>query len=325
MNPPQDSFPRENNSRNLFFLFVILILISGIGFAIIFFFKPKTKNFITTEGEIKNTPEKHIEAIEPSLLKIYNLTNEMHLLDELFDELIYSESPEPDRISEFVSNYRNYEALYNKARNEFRSSDWFSKDYDSTILSLDRQNKFLDNSIVNLMKSIDIKKKFFLSIPVSYPISKKDAQIVSGFGMRKHPILNEPRMHTGIDIKAPVGTVVVATASGKVIMTEEQVGYGYGRPCLIEHKFGYQTLYGHLVRLEVYKNKMVQKGDIIGRVGDTGLSAGPHLHYEVRKNGRQLNPSWFMFEGLTEKEYKEIVSLGTIVQNTSYLRPESGF
>src|SRR5512133_3952377 len=112
MNPTQDSFPRENNSRNLFFLFVILILILGIGFAIIFFFKPKTKNFITTNGEIKNTPEEHIEAIEPSVLKIYNLTNEMHLLDELFDELIYSESPEPDRITEFVSHYRDYEALY---------------------------------------------------------------------------------------------------------------------------------------------------------------------------------------------------------------------
>jgi murein DD-endopeptidase MepM/ murein hydrolase activator NlpD len=150
-----------------------------------------------------------------------------------------------------------------------------------------------------------------MTIPVAFPIEKKDAQIISGFGMRDHPILNEPRMHTGIDIKAPVGTAIVATASGKVINTEEQMGYGYGRPCVIEHKYGYQTLYGHMVRLEVYKNKIVQKGDVIGRVGDTGLSQGPHLHYEVRKNGQPLNPSYFIFEGLTEKEYKEVIRLGT--------------
>lgn len=311
MSPAGDPFQRENKSGNLAILVVILILILGVAFTIILIFKPKTAEIITVNGEITNTPKEHIEAIEPSIHRIYDLTNEMHLLDKLFDELVYTESPEPDRISEFVSNYQNYAAKYGKNSNEFRTSDWFSKNYDSTILSFDRQNKYLENSIVNLIKSIEIKQKIFLSIPVSYPIAKKDAQIVSGFGMRDHPILNEPRMHTGIDIKAPVGTVVVATASGRVIRTEEQVGYGYGRPCLIEHKFGYQTLYGHLVRLEVYINKMVQKGDVIGRVGDTGLSAGPHLHYEVRKNGKPLNPSWFIFEGLTEKEYKDVIGLGT--------------
>lgn len=80
---------------------------------------------------------------------------------------------------------------------------------------------------------------------------------------------------------------------------------------MIEHKFGYRTLYGHMVRLEVYKNKYVQKGEIIGSVGDTGFCQGPHLHYEVRKNGKPLNPSWFIFERLTEKEYKEVITLGT--------------
>ena len=96
MNPTQDSFPRENNSRNLLIMIGILILIIGIVFTIVFIFKPKTKDFITAKDEIKNTPKEHIEAIEPSIHKIYNLTNEIRLIDDLFDELVYTESPEPD-------------------------------------------------------------------------------------------------------------------------------------------------------------------------------------------------------------------------------------
>ncbi len=311
MNPNQGSYPRENKSGNLVIMTVILVIILGIAFALIFLFKPKTKEIITAKGEIKNTPKEHIEKIESSIFKVFNLTNEACLFDELYDELVYTEAPSPDRIGEFVSKYKNFAVLYAEDKSGISTSDWFSKDYDSTIISLARQQKFLENSIGNLLKSIDNKKKILMTIPVAFPIEKKDAQIISGFGMRDHPILNEPRMHTGIDIKAPVGTAIVATASGKVINTEEQMGYGYGRPCVIEHKYGYQTLYGHMVRLEVYKNKIVQKGDIIGRVGDTGLSQGPHLHYEVRKNGQPLNPSYFIFEGLTEKEYKEVIRLGT--------------
>jgi len=311
MNPGQDSFPREPKSGNLAIMIVSLIVILGIVFLVIFLFKPKQKDFNTAQGEIRNTPKEHIEALESSIVKVYNLTNEARLVDALFDELVFTDSPEKDRISEFIRNYRNFAALYEADKKEFRTSDWFTNDYDSTIISFDRQRKFLEKSIVDLLESINNKKKIFMSIPVAIPIAKKDAQIISGFGMRDHPILNEPRMHTGIDIKARVGTAVVATASGKVINTEEQIGYGYGRPCVIEHRFGYRTLYGHMVRLEVYKNKIVQKGEIIGRVGDTGLSQGPHLHYEVRKNGKPLNPSYFIFEGLTEKEYKEVVALGT--------------
>jgi murein DD-endopeptidase MepM/ murein hydrolase activator NlpD len=312
MNPSQGTYPQENKSGNMVIMIVILVIILGIAFALIFLFKPKTtREFSSAEGEIKNSPKEHIEKIEPSILKVYNLTKEARLFDELFDELVYTESPKSDRIGEFVSNYKNFAALYAEDKNSISTSTWISKDYDSAIISLDRQQKFLEYSIANLLKSIESKKKILMTIPVAFPIAKKDAQIISGFGMRDHPILNEPRMHTGIDIKAPVGTAIVATASGKVINTEEQIGYGYGRPCVIEHKYGFQTLYGHMVRLEVHKNKIVQKGDIIGRVGDTGLSQGPHLHYEVRKNGKPLNPSFFIFEGLTEKEYKEVVALGT--------------
>jgi len=307
----QDSYPRGSSTKSLIILSVILIIILGIVITLIFLFKPAARESNTVKGEVRNTSKEHIEAIETSILKIYNLTNEVLLLDELYDETVYNDSPDKDRIAEFVSNYKNYASLYSSDKNKNSNSDWFTNKYDSTIISFERQQKFLEKSIISLLKAIDSKKKIFISIPVIYPIAKEYAQIISGFGMREHPILDEPRMHTGIDIKAPIGTAIIATASGRVINTEEQIGFGYGRPCVIEHKFGYQTLYGHMVRLEVYKNKMVQKGDIIGRVGDTGLSQGPHLHYEVRKNGRPLNPSYFIFEGLTNKEYKDVITIGT--------------
>jgi murein DD-endopeptidase MepM/ murein hydrolase activator NlpD len=308
MNPTRNS----DNSGNTFILIIILVVILGIILFLVFKFKPNTKEFNTVKGEIKSTPQEHIEEIETSIRKIYNLTNEARLFEELFDELVYAESPGSDQIAAFVSNYHDFAAEYSEDIDKYKTSDLFSKDYDSTILSSDRQQKFLESSIVSLLKSIDNKKKILVSIPVTCPVEKKDAQIISGFGMREHPILNEPRMHTGIDIKAPVGTPVMATASGKVIVTKEVIGgYGYGQPCVIEHRFGYQTLYGHLVRLEVYKNKIVQKGDIIGRVGDTGLSQGPHLHYEIRKNGKSINPSYLIFEGLTLADYKNVIKLGT--------------
>jgi murein DD-endopeptidase MepM/ murein hydrolase activator NlpD len=311
MNPILDPYSQGKKSVSLVILVVALLIIIGVVFILILKFKPETKNISNVKYELNNTPKERTETNNKSILEIYNLTNEALLLDQLFDELVYPDSPEGDRIKDFVSSYKDYASLYSEEKNRFSTSELSIKDYDSAKISFDQQRKFLENSIVTLLKSIDNKKKIFRSIPVAFPIAKANAQIISGFGMRQHPILDEPRMHTGIDIRAPVGTAVVATASGRVINTEEQVGYGYGRPCMIEHKFGYQTLYGHMVRLEVYKNKIVQKGDVIGRVGDTGLSQGPHLHYEVRKNGKPLNPSYFIFEGLTEKEYKEVIKLGT--------------
>lgn len=301
----------SDNAAKTIILFVILIIILGIVFFLVFRFKPASMDIDPIRGDEKDTAQEHINTIENLTFKVYNLTKENILFDELFDELVYTEAPESDRICEFVSNYHDFASLYIEDKKKIQTSELFSKDLDSTDISLDRQQKFLESSVVALLKSIADKKKILISIPVAFPIAEKDAQIVSGFGMREHPVLNEPRMHTGIDIKAPVGTPVMATANGKVIETREQIGTGYGQPCIIEHKFGYQSLYGHLVRLEVFKNQIVQKGQVIGRVGDTGLSQGPHLHYEIRKNGKSINPSYLIFEGLTLEEYKNVVKLGT--------------
>ena len=111
--------------------------------------------------------------------------------------------------------------------------------------------------------------------------------------------------HLGIDFGGPVGTPVHATGNG--VVEECSVGAGYGRRIIINHGFNYKTLYGHLEKINVTKGQRVKRGDIIGLLGGTGRSTGPHLHYEVRKNGVSVNPINFYFNDLSLEEFDAFV------------------
>jgi len=131
------------------------------------------------------------------------------------------------------------------------------------------------------------------SIPSIFPV-KKDAgvEISSGYGMRMHPTKKVEMMHNAVDIKAPKGTPVFATADGIIRKVEQHFkqGEGYGKYIIIDHEGGYSTLYSQLSEYNTTEGKEVKRGDIIGFVGQTGLSIGPHLHYEVMKDGKNVNP-----------------------------------
>lgn len=156
------------------------------------------------------------------------------------------------------------------------------------------------------------KEERFASIPSIKPVRSdklaRNIKLLSGFGMRIHPIHKVSKMHTGIDFTAPRGTAIQSTGNGTVVRVEKR-RTGYGHNVIIDHGFGYKTLYGHMSRIDVKKGQKVKKGEIIGLVGSTGSSTAPHLHYEVIHNGRKVNPIDYCLDGLSPKEYDELKKL----------------
>ncbi|MFZ6001608.1 MAG: M23 family metallopeptidase [Bacteroidota bacterium] len=165
------------------------------------------------------------------------------------------------------------------------------------------------DEIVQLAES---KEKLFAAIPAIQPVANKELiALASGFGMRVHPVYKVKKMHTGIDFAAAIGTPIYATADG--VIDEVQVSFsGYGKMLEIDHGFGYRTRYAHMHGFTVRKGQKVKRGELIGFVGDTGLSTAPHLHYEVLINRSQVNPVHYFFNDLNASEYEKIIELASI-------------
>lgn len=153
------------------------------------------------------------------------------------------------------------------------------------------------------------KQERMSSMPAIMPMPKNKCKIVSGFGYRFHPILHHRRMHTGIDLTASKGTAVYATGDGVVEAAGSNIAAysGYGIVCVVNHGYGFKTLYAHLSAVEVRPGQKVKRGEMIGKVGSTGLSQGPHLHYEVIQNGAKVNPVYFFFNDLSPDEYEQVI------------------
>jgi len=162
------------------------------------------------------------------------------------------------------------------------------------------------DDIWNLIQNQD---KMLASIPAIMPLHQKDLKLMaSGFGDRIDPIYKTTHFHAGMDFVADIGKPVYATGNGVVEFAETD-GSGYGIHVKINHGFGYLTLYGHLSALKCVTGQKIKRGDLIGLVGSTGKSVGPHLHYEVHKNGVPVNPVNYYFSDLTQEEYNDLIEL----------------
>lgn len=146
-------------------------------------------------------------------------------------------------------------------------------------------------------------------IPSIYPVNPKTVQLTSPFGARFHPIRQEIVFHEGVDLAGPAGQDVYATGDGVVESTEVNFS-GYGNVIVIDHGFGYKTRYAHLQEIKVIAGQIVIRGDKIGKLGSSGLSTGPHLHYEVLYRGVQVNPWNFLNPDISPEEYAKTVRNG---------------
>jgi murein DD-endopeptidase MepM/ murein hydrolase activator NlpD len=167
-----------------------------------------------------------------------------------------------------------------------------------------------------VMKMALNKEKLVASMPAIMPISNKSLKgTASGWGFRIHPIYKIKMFHYGMDFTAPVGTKIYATGDGVVKEVESEYG-GFGKYVVIDHGFGYETLYGHMSKFNVRVGERVKRGSVIGYVGNSGTSTGPHVHYEVHRNSVPVNPQNYYFKDLNAREYDKMVSISSNIGQT---------
>ena len=178
---------------------------------------------------------------------------------------------------------------------------------DSTIQRLRSRIAVQKKSYDEIVGLINNKEKLLAATPAIQPVSNKDLnRIASGFGYRVDPVYKTVKFHAGLDFAAPQGTPIYATADGNVTEAGQSSG-GYGNDVIINHGYGYETLYGHMYKVKARVGQRVKRGEIIGYVGSTGKSTGPHCHYEVHKNGQKLDPIYFFYNDLGPNQFEQLL------------------
>ena len=199
-----------------------------------------------------------------------------------------------------------------------RYKDLEGYDNSDLIIESHKRMDILQKRLVVESKSLDEiaelaanKEKLLAAMPAIQPVENKDLRrISSGYGVRYHPILKMSRMHNGIDFSANNGANIYATADGVVSKASNQ--RGYGKIVTIDHGFGFETRYAHMSKMNVRRGQKVTRGQVIGQVGNTGLSTAPHVHYEIRKNGRTVNPINYFHGDLSAEEYNILLERSSL-------------
>lgn len=268
---------------------------------------PKEKQLIRELNELTL----QYELLEQRFSQATNVLRDLQRRDDNIYRVIFEAEPIPETVREAgyggINKYRELEGY----ENSDLMVDAFKK-----LDKLEKQLYIQSKSFDEIFKLAKNKNVMLASIPGIQPVKGAQSTVASGFGFRIHPIYKTTMMHTGIDFTAPIGTPIYAAGIG-TIETVEHNGRGYGNNVIINHGFGYKTLYGHMSKINVRNGQKVNRGDIIGFVGNTGSSTGPHLHYEVIRNGNKINPINFFYNDLTPAEFEKMLELSS-QQNQSF-------
>lgn len=302
-------FEKHTNSKKQ-----ILIKFSGIGLAIVFtsvslffigikLFPSPSEKALAGEVEMLKS---QIKSMDKDFDKMAKSLNHLHDKDNQVHRLIFGMNPVDSSIwNGGIGGHDKYAYLNSYSRSGSSMKDQLKK-LDGLKRKFAIQQKSLDSLYTIALK----REKRLASVPSIKPVQadklKKDLEYLSGFGIRLHPLHKVRKFHKGIDFTAPSGTNIQATGDGKVVKVERG-SRGYGNCVTIDHGFGFKTLYAHMSKISVREGELVKKGHTIGLVGSTGTSTAPHLHYEVHVNGAAVNPINYVLDGLTPKEYRELV------------------
>jgi murein DD-endopeptidase MepM/ murein hydrolase activator NlpD len=239
--------------------------------------------------------------------KVKNLEQQLVVLEKRDNEVyrsIFEANPLPDS-----ARARAIEQKKELDKVNVMGDDVLGKNIASQLNTLSARIAFQMDSYGAIEKLINNQEAKLASLPAIQPVSNKQLnRIASGFGMRIDPVYGTPKMHKGLDFTAPQGTPIYATGDG-IVRTAGSSASGYGNHVEINHGYGYETLYGHMVRIKVRGGQRIKRGEIIGWVGSTGKSTGPHCHYEVKINGANVNPVYFFSNDLNAEQYDQLLKL----------------
>ena len=277
-------------------MFVASVVIS-VGYYIIyshFYDTPKERAMINQLSSIKFNYQMLLQDLEQI---DYTLSDIQKRDDDIYRTILESEPIPASKRQAGFGGVNRYEPLEGYINSNLMIAA--AKHTDRIARQLVVQSVSYDELIY---KAINMEQ-MALSRPAIMPISIKYLTNIGPFGWRlNHPVHKDSRQHNGMDFSAPSGTYIYATGDGTVIKAEHGYG-GYGKMITIDHGFGYETRYAHMQSFKVDEGDEVKRGQLIGTVGSTGTSSGPHVHYEVLKNGKAINPISYFYKDLSLDEY----------------------
>jgi murein DD-endopeptidase MepM/ murein hydrolase activator NlpD len=250
--------------------------------------------------------ESQYEEVNTEVGKLKGVLEKVQERDAYAHRLVFGMDPIDQGVWDGgVGGHDKYENL-----RQYKAGD-VMVEVEQSIDKLKRQLELQSRSLDTITELAEDNEKMMAAMPSIKPVRSdklaRNVKLLSGFGMRIHPIYKVPKMHYGIDFTASRGTPIQATGAG--VVEKAGRGSGYGKQVIINHGYGYKTLYAHMHRIDVKVGQKVVRGEKIGLVGSTGSSTAPHCHYEVIYKGEKVNPIHYCMDGLTPEEYQELVSL----------------
>jgi murein DD-endopeptidase MepM/ murein hydrolase activator NlpD len=285
-----------------YFIGSVIIALIYWGIFASFFDSPKEK---ALKREVEQMTIQY-DLIHREMANVESVLEDLQKTDDNLYRTIFEAEPIPATLREGgIGGVNRYEALegYKNSNLVIETANRLDKIRKKVYI----QSKSFDD-LIKLAKN---KEEMLKSVPAIIPISNKDlTRTASGFGWRIHPIYKISKFHFGMDFTAPFGTDVYATGNGTVvaILSAQR---GLGKHIIIDHGFGYTSIYAHLSNFNVRVGQKVQRGDIIGFVGSTGTSVANHLHYEIKLNGVNVDPVNYYFEDLTAAEYEKMIEIAS--------------